>query len=243
MKKLTFIIVSVLVIIGFSFYACSTDEKSKSQESERGIVTADFQDENSTIKVKSVNYSSPEERSILLEEIYAAFLTEIYVDSEFDSQFQLAGSIVEDNIQEQKLTMKYDVINLNDMSIDELAWAMTGYQVSNAGNDNELYGAKKEKLMHYCDGGTNDGKTITLDRPTNAFNAASYGKKVAQFAADCLDGGGCLQVCNAGYLVLLPNIEAMFELEEEEKIQYQEMLDNTSAILYERLNNFTILSD
>ena len=64
----------------------------------------------------------------------------------------------------------------------------------------DLIETKREKIRIDCEGGSNDGKQIIIDRPRGPGDIISIGKKVGDFMSDCLDGGGCVRVCKTSMM-------------------------------------------
>lgn len=187
-----------------------------------------------SVRYKILDYDNLESRNEALNELANYYLEEVYINNEFDSRYQVATAIFEDYKDLKKVLVKFDVINLEDMNYDQIS-AFIG-----ATNINFNTSDKKEYLWHQCVGGKNDSKTLVLERPTGIGSAASYGKKVADFAAECLDAGGCIEVCKYTNSVKANTENINFE-NESDREEYEEMLNNTQEILQNKLESISIL--
>lgn len=199
MKK-TFKKLSFLLLLSFTVISCNTDDKSSSSDSEKFEYSSNYNGKSIEIK-----YKDSKEKENILSNLTYDYIETVYLNNQIDTRYQITGAVIQDDKINKTLRLEFETVNLGNMSDAELVSFMMFYSIEHK-PDIDITLAKTEKLMHYCDGGKKDGTSITLNRPTGPVSAASYGKKVADFAQACLDGGGCMQICTA-YVVIKPELD------------------------------------
>jgi len=115
------------------------------------------------------------------------------VDLGFDSQKEIVLFDIEKHLKSQKYILKYEILELDPLILG-LALGLTEGKY-------DFLTPDKEQLELYCDGGTEDGTSITVDRPTGPLSAIKFGKAIEDFSNACLDGGGCIEVCKASAMI------------------------------------------
>ena len=237
MKK-AFYFIFAMSALSLSLVSCLSDDKNNNLPATEQKIQSNKnkpEKEAAFYEVESVvvDYKSAEEKKVLLDELNTYYLNNLYNESDFDSRYQVAGSSIDDYKEKKKLVLKFVRVNLDGMNFDQLAAFIGAYPLDYKTNTEE----KKEKLLHQCVGGTNDSKTLTLDRPTGLGSAAAYGKKVADFAAECLDGGGCIEICTAASSIQANENTIVFE-KDADRSEYIEMVHRTKEMVAKKLRDF-----
>lgn len=241
MKKVLFL----FLVSSFTFLSCDSsdsniEENAISNEKENSKFQRRIQPpsrDGRFYEVSSIvrSYNTEAQKREIMNQLSTTYLNNIYVNSDFDSRYQVAGAAFEDNRRQRKIAIKYVRINLHDMSFEQLTRFMTSVPI----NYSEKEEIKKEKLLHQCVGGKNDSKTLILDRPTGIGSAMIYGKEISKFAEECLDGGGCLEVCKITTSSLTSNIESLvFNNTNQEN--YRRMVQTTIQMLHQKLDRFSV---
>lgn len=216
---------SFALLVSFGIISCNTDDKSVS--SDQTNTEYSFSQDGKSV---TFNYKTEKEKNEILLNLSTEYIESIYLVEDIDTRYQISGAIIQENKANKTLEMVFETVNLGDMTDEELVFFMMAYPIDY--NDNK--GLQSEKLQHYCDGGTQNGSSLTLDRPKGPVGAMSYGKKVAEFAQNCLNGGGCLQICNA-YVEVLPNLDKI-KIDESIFLQeYKDLLDKSKLALSTKL--------
>ncbi|MDN3708734.1 hypothetical protein QW060_16655 [Myroides ceti] len=171
--KLSLIFLSV---IGTS---CSNDEQNFNSKDENQQKVKLSGKDSKEIVFKEVPYNSSN-KQIIMDASMEDLLNYIYFDLKFNSDIQEVTIIVNDNKMENSFTLSYDLHDLN------LEKTPTG---------NITFAAGKEKLQIHCSGGKNDGKYKIVDKPTSELGAKWLAIRLNSFFNDCLDNGGCIEVC------------------------------------------------
>ncbi|WP_413512223.1 hypothetical protein [Myroides odoratus] len=218
---------SLLILLSFIAVSCNTDDKTSTEKEKAEY---NIQEKGSSV---TINYKDSKEKEAILANLSSDYIETIYLKNNIDTRYQISGAIIQDDKINKTIRLEFETVNLGNMSDAELVSFMMFYSIDYKNND-KLSLAKTEKLSHYCDGGKKDGTSITLNRPTGPVSAASYGRKVADFAQACLDGGGCMQVCRA-YIVFLPTLEAI-KFEKVSYLQeYTKLLEVSQTALFSNL--------
>jgi len=187
-------------VMALSFFvSCDTEETSKT-DSDNSIELNDLNTTTSVQKrgsegeviYKSVGYNESNKEAVL-SELIESFTQYLYVDLGFDSQKEIILFDIEKHLKNQKYILKYEVLELDPLIL--------GLALGLAEGEYDLLEPNKEQLELYCNGGTKDGTSITVDRPTGPLSAIKFGKAIEDFANDCLDGGGCVEVCKASAMI------------------------------------------
>lgn len=222
LKNLTLGLFSLLIIV-----SCSSNEKQiNTEDTNTNTESAYISPESGSI---TFNYSSDIGRDNILNTIFTDYIGSGYLKYDLDTSYQAFGALVHDNKEERTVRIEFGVENLGGISDSELIYQMMMFSI----NYKDTGFMKKERLECYCDVETQDGSSITLDRLDGKISAAIYGKKVSDFATACLDGGGCLQICNA-YFAITPNLESI-DLPEFDLKVYQEEINVARIALFEKL--------
>lgn len=242
MKKVLFLfLVSSLTFLSCDSSDSGIEEKAISNEKEDSKFQRRIQPlsrDGRFYEVSSIvrSYNSEAQKRQIINQLSTTYLDNIYVNSDFDSRYQVAGAIFEENRRQRKIAIKYARINLQDMGFEELTRFMASVPI----NYSEKEDAKKEKLYHQCVGGKNDSKTLVLDRPDSKISGAIYADKLSQFASECLDGGGCLEICKLSTSSLTSNIESLVFNNNMNQENYRRMIQTTIQMLHQKLDRFNV---
>ncbi len=195
MKNLLKFKVVFLVFSLVSLVSCTSSEDTISSEKiiPQQIVLNDnlqAREGDTMILYRKVIFNK-DNKNFLLEEMIRDFTIYLYMDLNFDSLRQVVSFEVEQNNNSYELSLNYEIINLDEL--DPLALMFVG-SFDNVNTTNSTGG---EKINIDCNGGTNNGKNIVVDRPTGVLSATRVARQIEKFMSDCLDGGGCLEICKA----------------------------------------------
>jgi len=181
---------AIIVTIGtftFNMVGCSNDY-SESKELEQVTLKKKEDRANGEVVFRSVGYDESD-KEFVLKNLIEDFMGHLYFELGFDSQKQVAFFEIEKHLKEQKYVLKYDFCD-TDVIVIGSALSGTAFRVVEQG---------KEQLELHCSGGSNDGKSIKVDKPTSKFSKAT--KEIYDFSMDCLNGGGCVEMCTASVAI------------------------------------------
>lgn len=213
-------------IASFTIVSCGTDDKSSSKDQSKKEYSI-----SKDGKSVSYSYKTDEEKLEILADISNDYLESVYLKEELDTRYQVSGAMIQEDKVNKTLKIEFETVNLGNMTDAELVTFMIAYPLEYV-NHLQL---QTEKLEHYCDGGSKNGSSMTLDRPNGPGSAYKYAKQVAKFAQACLNGGGCLQICSA-YVVLVPNTDLLKIKSNIELKEYQELLEISKVAIFSKLD-------
>lgn len=156
---------------------------------------------SSTRSVDSVTVSKEREKAIA--EVFGKF--ESFIQGKYNRN---SDEMVQLTIENDKFNQTISIVSANIIKPREMdpialgiAFGIADSTTRNSFLSSELRSAAKEKITLVCEGGTKNGATMTVDRPTNKLEGLLVGNKVAPFIAACLDGNGCVKVCSTSMIV------------------------------------------
>jgi len=193
MRYFKIILAAFSVMALLFFVSCDTEETNKT-DSDNSIELNEL-DTTSVQKrpegemvYRSVSYNEDNKEAVL-SELIESFTEYLYVDLGFDSQEEVAFIELENHLKNKEYVLKYDFMRAVDMLF---TFAITGTAW-------ELLEPDKEQLELICNGGTNDGKSIKVDKPKSMFSKAAT--EIYKFSIDCLNGGGCVKMCTVSIAI------------------------------------------
>lgn len=173
------ILKSALVFLSLMAISCSNDEQNFNNKDENQQEVVLSQKGSGEVVFREVPYNISNKQEVM-DASMGDLLNYIYFDLNFNSDKQEVTIVVNDNKIENKFTLSYDLYDVN------LEKASTG---------NTTFSAGKEKLQIHCSGGKNDGDYKIVDKPTSEWGAKWLAIRLNSFFNDCLDNGGCIEVC------------------------------------------------